>query len=282
MEKEIMIKRYFSDNDFHRIEQDFSFLINIIQNSQGEYDLAIRNKYFNVYYKGNSLSKISLKKDQIYEIEIHSKFFDQTKAKDSSYYNSVKKRKENFVVNVSANQLHRFLQKKHLTEFSSRIKAVKYGEEIGFEQSLITDNLNREKLIFIDRQITDSKLFPKRLDLLALKQVKEGENQYQFLVAEVKLGNNSELKFKVADQLKTYVDHIKCNFDNYKKCYEKHYEQKKKFGLFQTPSFEHIKIVEPVNCIIIVGGYSGIAKKQIEDLNKTHPNFEVKHFTYVI
>ena len=278
----IMIKRYFSAKDFHRIEKDFSFLIKVIQNSHGEYDFAIRDKYFNIYYKGNSLAKVVLKKGEIYQIVIHSKFLGHTKANDPRFYITEEKRGEYFFVKIAAKQLHQFLQKKHLSEISSRIKSVNYGEEIRFEQSLITDNLNREQLIFIDRQITDTKLKRKRLDLLALTQVKKGRDQYQFLVSEVKLGNNSELKDKVADQLETYIAHIEHNFSDYKDCYEKHYEQKKKLGLIQKPSFECIEIVEPVKGIVLVGGYSGIAKDQINELKDTHQQLEVKHFTYEV
>ncbi|NLI11422.1 MAG: hypothetical protein GX425_02060, partial [Peptococcaceae bacterium] len=40
----------------------------------------------------------------------------------------------------------------------SRIKAINNGEEITFEQMIITDNMDREDLIIIDRQVTDEQL----------------------------------------------------------------------------------------------------------------------------
>ena len=174
-------------------------------------------------------------------------------------------------------QLHPFFQRKHLIEFASKIKKEHNGEEIDFEQSLITDNLNRESIIIIDRQVTDTILKRKRLDLLALKQI-EG-NKYKFIVSEVKLGNNRELKNKVASQLDGYVKHIKKYFTDYKQCYEIHFEQKKELSLIKIPASNKIEIVEPVEGIILVGGYSGIAKNQISELDATFPHLEVKQFT---
>ncbi len=268
------IKRYFSEDNLKRIKRDFFFLVRLIDTSYGEFDFAIRDKYFNIYYKGNSLAKIEPKKNNFYKVSINTKFFDKTKADNPIFY-TTKKNSNNIV--LTNKQLHRFFQRKHLTEFASRIKKVHNGEEIVFEQSLITDNLNREDFIFIDRQVTDTKLKRKRLDLLALKQVKE--NQYQFLVMEVKLGNNPELKSKVASQLDGYVKHINDNFRDYKKCYEKHFEQKRELGLIKNPSINKINIVKPVEGIILVGGYSGIAIKQINELKYTYPHLKVKQFT---
>lgn len=272
--KTMHIKRFFSENNLERIKKDFKFLIKLINTSYGEFDFAIRDNYFNIYYKGNSLAKVEPKKNDFYKVSINTKFFDKTKADTPTFYTS-KKDSDNIV--LTNKQLHRFFQRKHLTEFASRIKKVHNGEEIDFEQSLITDNLNRVDFIFIDRQVTDTKLKRKRLDLLALKQV-EG-NQYKFVVSEVKLGNNSELKGKVASQLDRYVEHIKDNFDSYKICYEKQFEQKRELGLIKSPTISKINIIKPVEGIILVGGYSGIAIKQIDELKKIYSHLEVKQFT---
>ena len=268
------IKRYLSDDNLQRIKKDFNFLFKLIDKSYGEFDFAIRDNYFNIYYKGNSLAKVVPKNNGSYKVSINAKFFDHTKADDTSFYTS-KKNSENII--LLRKQLHSFFQKKHLTEFASRIKKVHNGEEIDFEQSLITDNLNREDFIFIDRQVTDTKLKRKRLDLLALKQVKG--NQYKFVISEVKLGNNSELKSKVASQLDGYVKHINDNFSDYKKCYEKHFEQKRELGLIKKPAINKINIIEPVEGIILVGGYSGIAIRQINELKSTYPHLKVIQFT---
>jgi len=268
------IKRYFSEENLVRVKKDFNFLVNIIDKSYGEFDFSIRDNYFNIYYKGNSLAKVEPKGNHFYKISINTKFFDKTKVDNKEFYTS-KKDSNNII--LTDKQLGRFFQKKHLIEIASRIKKVNYGEEIDFEQSLITDNFCREDFVFIDRQVTDNKLKRKRLDLLALKQVKG--NQYKFVVSEVKLGNNRELNGTVASQLKGYVDHIKKNFKDYKECYEKHFEQKRKLGLIKKPTFDNINIVEPVEGIILVGGYSGIASGQINKLKSNYPNLEVRQFT---
>jgi len=260
------------------MEQDFPFLTRLIQKSYGEFDLSIRSDYFNIYYKGNSLAKIEFRPNGIYRAAIHKSFFTATSANNPKLYLTQRISGDYSLIDLSAKQLHPFFQKKHLTQLASKIKTVNNGEEIGFEQALITDNLNNAKLIFIDRQITDYDLNRKRIDLLALKQV-DG-NKYSFLVSEVKLGNNPELKSEVASQLQTYIDHINKDFSEYKKCYEIQYEQKKRLGLITNPIYTAIDIVQPTEGIIIVGGYSGIAKSQIQQLTDNYPHLTVKHFTY--
>lgn len=176
----------------------------------GELDIAIREHYLNVYFKGNSLAKISFKEPNECKVEIHKKFFTGTKADDPKYFEkkTVSEKYVSLFLSPDKPPL-RFLQKKHLDEFCIRVKQVNYGEEIVFEQAIITDNIGRNDLIIIDRQVTDKKLKRRRLDLLALEQIRSGVNEYRFLVVEVKLGNNSELKNKVVTQLDGYVDHIK-------------------------------------------------------------------------
>ncbi len=268
------IRRYFSDDNLKRIKKDFKFLIRLIDTSFGEFDFAIRDNYFNIYYKGNSIAKVEPKKYDLYKVSINAKFFKDTKANNPVFYKTIKG--SNNII-LCRKHLHPFFQRKHLNEFASKIKSVHNGEEIDFEQSLITDNINRSDFIFIDRQVSDTKLNRKRLDLLALKQVEE--NKYKFVVSEVKLGNNTELKNKVASQLDYYVKHINDNFEDYKRCYEKQFEQKRELGLIKSPVFDKIIIIEPAEGIILVGGYSGIAKKHIDELKTTFSHLKVKQFT---
>ena len=53
------------------------------------------------------------------------------------------------------------------------VSAVIQNRLQGFEHILITDNLGRNDLIIIDRQVTETALKGKRIDLLALKQVQD-------------------------------------------------------------------------------------------------------------
>jgi hypothetical protein len=268
------IKRFFSDVNFKKVKKDFQFLSKFVQNSYGEYDLSIRDNYFSLYYKGYSLGKIEPQTDNKYKVSIHANFFSGTKA--DKIFTSNKNSSKYCILQIEAKDLHPFFQVKHLTEFAANVKKEPSGE-IGFEQSLLTDNLNKDSIIIIDRQITDTELKRRRLDLLALRQV-DG-NKYKFQLLEVKLGNNNELKGEVANQLEWYVKHVKEHFLEYKDCYEKHYIQKKELGLISKPTYDKIVIVEPVEGIIIVGGYSGMAHPRITTLKASHPTLVIKHFT---
>ena len=87
----MIIKRYFSEDIFNHIKNDFGFLIAKVIQSGFEYDLQIRDNYFSLYYKGNSIGKISyITKTQLYKIEIHNKLInkkikDRFKPKEGTY-----------------------------------------------------------------------------------------------------------------------------------------------------------------------------------------------------
>jgi len=274
------INRTFTSDNFLRVNKDFRFLLKFIIKSKGEYDFSIRDNYFNIYYKGNSLAKVSISKSEYYRVSINEKFFRATKADNNKFYTAIKRKNIYANILLHKKELHPFFQVNHMNNFASKIKDVNNGEEIGFEQQIITSNLNREEYIIIDRQVTDSELKRKRMDLLLLKQVKE--KNYQFLVGEVKMGNNPELSGDVATQLSDYVTHIDTNFPAYKDCYEIQYAQKRKLGLIIKPSFDKINIVKPVKGIVIVGGYAGKGKEQIADLKAKQQKIEVKELFSVL
>jgi len=85
------IKRYFSKDNLKRIKRDFKFLVSLIDTSYGEFDFAIRDNYFNIYYKGNSLAKVKPKKNNLYKVSINTKFFDKTQADNPIFYTSKKR-----------------------------------------------------------------------------------------------------------------------------------------------------------------------------------------------
>lgn len=273
------IRRYFSEDNLKRVSKDFKFMLNMVRESCGEYDFAIRDNYFNIYYQGNSIAKVTPNRSSLYTAEINKKFFTGTKADDPKYYLR-KSDGEKVQIKLNARQLHPFFKKNHISDFSSRVRKVNNGEEINFEQALITDNMNREEYIIIDRQTTDTVLNRKRMDLLALRQVTG--NKYNFEVVEVKLGKNEELKNAVISQLNFYVSHISNNFKEYKNCFETNYVQKKKLGLIEVPKFESIEIVEDVKGIIVVGGYFGLGLKHIIELKENHPSANVNQFRNVL
>lgn len=81
------IRRYFSEDVLERIKSGFKFLIDKIIKSGFEYDLQIRNNYFNLYYKGNSLAKVTPKVKEMYEVRINKKIlFGNHCSKGSTIY----------------------------------------------------------------------------------------------------------------------------------------------------------------------------------------------------
>ena len=71
-----MVQRYFSDKNFVRLQNDFEFLIKIIKSFKGELVFSIRDKYFNLYFRGNSAAKVIFLSNDTYRIEINKKFYD--------------------------------------------------------------------------------------------------------------------------------------------------------------------------------------------------------------
>jgi len=265
------IKRYFSEDVFERIKSDFKFLINEIIKSDFEYDLQIRNDYFNLYYKGNSLAKVTPKTKEMYEVKINKKFFlGTTAAKDRRFTENKYEQGDYICLKIPHDYLHPLFQNKYLKEFCSCIKKVGFQEEIIFEQMIMTDNAKRSDFVIIDRQISD-KTDPARLDLLSL--VQKNGNDYQFYPIEVKLGNNNDLEGDVIEQLQGYVKRIENNFGDYKKCYELNIKQKQTLGLMDNNL--KINIVNGVFGLVVVGGYSKIADKRIKELQQKAPELRV-------
>ncbi len=141
----------------------------------------------------------------------------------------------------------------------------------------MTDNVDRKDFIIIDRQISD-KTARTKMDLLAL--VKKADNNYQFCVIEVKLGNNPELKGDVINQLKGYIHRIEQNFEAYKPCYELNFRQKQELGLFGSDL--NVNIIPGVEGIVVILGYSGLAQKSIALLKEKDPSIKILHLKNVI
>ncbi len=263
-----VIKRYISDKEaFEAIKNDFGFLVKKIKDSGFEYDLQIRDGYFNLYYKGNSIGKIIYKKiSRQYEIIIHRLFIDE---KIQKRFNPVVKNRY-LIFTIPSKQLHPLFSSQNLKSMASKVKKVDFQEEIIYEQMLMTDNVNRDDLIIIDRQVMD-KVSKTKMDLLALKKNQDGD--YQFCIIEVKLGNNPELKGKVINQLEDYVERIEGHLGDYKKCYERNFEQKRQLGLIDSPV--SVNIVPGVSGIVVVMGYSGIANQSIKELKQKDPSIKV-------
>ncbi|HZV48124.1 MAG TPA: hypothetical protein VFG06_12365 [Thermodesulfovibrionales bacterium] len=262
----MIIRRYFSEEVFKQIKTDFKFLTDKIPQSGFEYDLQIRDGYFNIYYKGNSLCKVAFSpKTGLYRITIHHRFVEQ-RIKDR-----FKPKEGNYLTfSLPQKQLHPLFSQRNLISMSQRVKAIRFQEEIIFEQMIMTDNVDRKDFIIIDRQIMD-KTAKTKMDLLAL--VQKEDNNYQFCVIEVKLGNNPELRGDVMDQLKGYTQRLQQHFQSYKECYELNFRQKQELRLIDKNV--HMSIVPGVLGIIVILGYSGLAQKNIARLKEKDPSIKI-------
>ena len=145
------IKRSIDADRFSNVVADTAFLVERIHEECGELDLRLRDNYFNLYYKGNSMAKVEVMPgDSGYVVSIHRKFTEKvdTFAEFKALTGYTKKK-------VKRTELQRALSKKALRRIASSIKRVNWGEEVTFEQMLITDNPPRPEFMIIDRQVTN-------------------------------------------------------------------------------------------------------------------------------
>lgn len=149
-----------------------------------------------------------------YRVEIHEKFIpDGFFQGDPRFFAQRKRHGSYWVFNLRPDELKPFFQVKYLDAIGRNIVRVNYGGEIAFEHLLVTDNLDRGDFTILDRQVTDSALRRRRIDLLGATKV-DGRN-YKFVVIEVKLGSNPELGGKVPEQLAGYMEHIEAHFSEW-------------------------------------------------------------------
>ena len=125
-----VIKRYISNGEaFEDIKNDFKFLVDKIKKSGFEYDLQIRDNYFNLYYKGNSIGKIVYKKNSgQYEITIHHKFVNNkiidkfADDKTKKIANNDRDLKSYLKFNIHRSKLHAFLSTQNLNSIYNKVK----------------------------------------------------------------------------------------------------------------------------------------------------------------
>jgi hypothetical protein len=274
----MIIERYLhlSADRWEKTKKDLERLVELINNSGGEYSLQLRENYFNIYYQGNSLSKVIPNSNGTYTAQIHERFVTNRVLEKLKKYSRVKKttgKKSPYVrFIIEPQNLHQFFQRSNINSLSSAIRAVHSGEEITFEQTLITDNPPSKKFIIIDRQVADHRS-KAQMDLLALKR-DSVDRPFHFMVIEVKLGRNPELHEKVGKQLNDYIKHIGIYIKDYTKCYKENYRQKKELGLFNPFDRRLPKEIEidedkkTVEGLVFACGYSQLAKQALENLHQ--------------
>jgi hypothetical protein len=288
MVKRPVIQHYLSHNIWEKTKGDPTLkgLVRLINSYGGEYSLQLRENYFNIYYRGNSLANVRPNSNGDYTAKIHKEFLKRSndepdkillwKLVQYTTYRASRNAKGNhkyITFPIQPKKLYHFFQSKHLKALSSNIRKRGYGEEITFEQVLITDNPPTENFIIIDRQVADHSS-KAQIDLLALRR-DSADKPFHFVVIEVKLGRSSELQERVGKQVNSYVDRVRKHMQDYVNCYKENYRQKKELGLFDPSGHRLPKEIEidtderTVEGLIIVGGYSGLAKQALETLCKT-------------
>lgn len=270
------MKRWIDEKHMERFAQDFAFLFERVEAECGEVDFRLRDNYFNLYYKGNSLAKVRVDRAP-YGVEVHQTFADGHPTASRwplrAEYRGGK---------VNVGELPSFFSKVNMDRMARKIKDRDYHEELRVEQMMITDSLGQSDLFFIDRQIQGGALGRARLDLLALRQVTPGQNRCRFVIVEVKLGNNPELRSKVGAQIQGYVAtwNTESAFADFKRCYEQTYAQMHRLRLLPTSFFPTIIIEPPVAGCIVVAGYSGLGKQKARELQDRYPDLTVIHKLY--
>ncbi len=256
--------RYFLPEMFEVLRDDIAFLAEKIRKSGFEYDLQIRDNYFNLYYRGNSIGKVECRAGGTgYIVTVHEKFVDDAMLKRFD-----RPRTKPYVRFSFGRDLRAFFSDKHLGIMTKNVEKVNYKEELAFQQLFMTANRGRQDFIIIDTQIADGDARP---DMLALRQTHGTD--YEFCAVEVKLGNNPALKGDVGEQLDGYVTCITKNFEDYCDCYKRNLCQKQELGLIE--GIGPISIVRPVRGVVVVIGYPGLAQAAIGELHGRHPEIEV-------
>lgn len=181
-------------------------------------DLHIRERYLNIYFKGNSLLKLSEAKGGTYRVEVHEKFLgdhsfpaitDETTA--SAFVAAIPGLKAS-IVRHGASSL-----------------------EVEYEQLLIRANnleprTNSEYFI-VDRQYADG---GDRFDLIGLWWPREGRRRGQEVAPcflELKYAQNADIT-KIAQQLHRYYDAVAKRAGDMAQEIENVWKQKLQLGLF--------------------------------------------------
>ena len=108
------MKRYLEEEEFQRVLTDFDFLFKRIRKSQGELDFRLRDGYFSLYYKGNSVAKVTIRKDG-YLAEIHEKFTADKVFRGDKRFEDLGKQSGNYITFLlNPDEVHPFFQKKYL------------------------------------------------------------------------------------------------------------------------------------------------------------------------
>lgn len=281
------IVRYLNKQHLNRMGTDFPDLMARARASHGGLEIMLRDGYFNLYYQGNSLAKVTFNSDGTYGVGVSSQFVvtDELREllpeKPPKGDQAAEESRPRRSARLSAQKVGEALSKDNVREMQKAVRAVNYQPETTFEQLLMAHNPPSKDFFVIDRQV-QSRGHKRKIDLLALRRATG--NRYHFVVLEVKLGANAELEGAVASQLKDYMAHITANFEDFAACYQEVYRQRQELPLWPNVKrlSKAIEIEPPVEGKIVVFGRNQDVQRKLDKLREKCPEIadEVKVFDF--
>lgn len=263
-----VIRRYLTEDQW-KSRKDLKFLADFARRSNGELDFFLRQNRISLYHKGNHVCTVSFRphRDR-YQVSFTNRFLEIAELVEERRGKScikgclaTEKPSGTYLKGLDSGELRRVLDIELIETIMAAIRYHDYGGEISFEQLLMTQNPPTPEFMVLDRQVSDSGLKRKRMDVLAIRRVGKIGNKYRFCIIEIKLGHNRDLDGKVLDQLDAYVKHIQGNkqvAQDYKECYEYQYKQLKWFKVIKghgLPDAINIK-TDRIHKMVVVG-YGG-------------------------
>lgn len=186
-------------------------------------NLEIRENYLNIYYKGNSLLRLTEKSPQCYHPYVHPKILNGIQLPDFTDKASV----DHFMRNIPAIK-------------DNIVLLGKPSLEIEYEQMIIRANnqepRNNSEYFIVDRQVTAGKA--GRFDLTGLFWERNGRKRGQTVplcLFEVKFALNQDIQ-DVDQQLKRYYLAIREKASELAEETEGIFRQKLELGLFRHPA----------------------------------------------
>ena len=214
--------RRLSDSFVDSLKSGFLSGITQAVREDHELDLEIRDNYINVYYKGNSLLKLTESIAGRYQVEIHEKFTEGLVIPSGL---------------VDPETTRRFLDAIPLLK-QNTLKHGKRSLEIEYEQMIIRANnyepRNNSEYFVVDRQYTFS---AGRFDLTGIfwdrNHRKKGQEVAMCLM-EVKCALNQDMA-EVHNQLSRYYEAIEPRAASIAEEGERIFRQKLELGLYDQP-----------------------------------------------
>ncbi|MBN1805231.1 MAG: hypothetical protein JW837_08280 [Sedimentisphaerales bacterium] len=213
----------------------YSFLAGIIQKVIADSDLTleIRDNYINLYFKGNSLLKLSESINESYKAYVHEKFRrDLDIPLDFVDHETTAK----FLKNIP-------LLKENIVMHG------KHSLEIEYEQMIIRANnfepRNNSEYFIIDRQYVVGK---QRFDLVGIfwdRVARRKGQEVDLCFIEVKFALNQDIS-EVHNQLKRYYETIEPNAGNIAEESEAIFRQKLELGLYKQ-STERVEAMKTLS-----------------------------------